>query len=558
LNYKNILKIARIEFVEVKSKSVFLLWIICLVIFLSNFVFSIDRKRQKSTREDLSKHDSLLYLPLDERFTTRDLFLSNAEITTYRISTPEKSMLPRKKILPDIDALLEWTQKAAKDSKISIISADMFLYGGLIASRISVDSYEAVRTRLKILENIHLENPQLQLFVSSTVMRTPAYPSAEEEPDYYGEYGRQIFLFSFHTHRYDVLHDPKDKTASDAYKNQIPQTVLNDFLTRRARNFSVNKDLIKMVEKNVIKRLVITLDDNAEYGFSRREAVELEKLAAPFRNRIAIYHGADEAQLTLLSNIVAAKKPVSVFPVYRFPQSKNLIPAFEGEPLAASVKQQISAAGGYVENDLRKADCILYINNFEEKETFPPKNKIDLPADAKPLEDWLKRTGINSIGRKILILADNRFYNGADTEVIAALFKSKINSKQIAYAGWNTSGNTLGSSIALGVLRARMAKNASNFSRYRKLLFARFIEDWVYMTIGRDRVRNDLQQQNLKEFAGTKFEREYELKMKDLFNLHAVEINRFLKSNFNITEVFFPWHRSFEVGFTIKSDETSK
>ncbi len=515
-------------------------------------------KLQKSTREGLTKYNSLLYLPLDERFTTRNLFLSDAEVTSFRILTPEKSMLPRKKILPDVNALLVWTQKSAKNSKIGVISADMFLYGGLIGSRISTDSYEAVRTRLKILESIHFANPQMQLFVSSTVMRTPAYPSAEEEPDYYAEYGREIFLFSFHSHRYEELHDSKDKIAGDAYKNQIPKAILDDFLTRRARNFAINKELIKLVEKNVIKRLVITLDDNAVYGFSRREAVELKRLAALFPDRIAIYSGADEAQLTLLSNIVVAKKPVSVFPVYRFPQSKNLIPAFEGEPLAASVKQQISAAGGYIENDLRKADCILYVNNFEERETFPPKNKIDLPVNVEPLEEWLKKSGMNSVGRKILILADNRFYNGADTELIAALFKSKINSEQIAYAGWNTSGNTLGSSIALGILRVRMAKNARNVSHYKKLLFTRFIEDWVYMTIGRDEVRRDLQRQNLKEFGQTKFEREYELKMKDLFDLHAVEINNFLKSDFSIGEVHFPWHRPFEVGFTVESRKISK
>ncbi|MBA2619923.1 MAG: DUF4127 family protein [Acidobacteria bacterium] len=400
---------------KIQSNTAFLLLVLCsAVVSLPGDVFSTTGKLQKSTGEDSAEHGSLLYLPLDERFTTRDLFLSSAEITGYRILTAEKSMLPRKKIMPDINALLEWTQRAAKNSKIAVISADMFLYGGLIASRTSADSYETVRARLKILEKIHLHNPQLQMFVSSTVMRTPAYPSAEEEPDYYAEYGREIFLFSFHSHRFEVLRDKKDETAAAAHRNQIPKTILDDFLARRARNFSINKDLIKLVEKNVVKRLVITLDDNAEYGFSRREAVELKRLAAPFPNRTAIYPGADEAQLTLLSNIVAAKKPVSVFLVYRFPQSKKLTPAFEGEPLEESVGQQISAAGGTIENDLRKADCILYVNNFEEKETFPPKNKIDLPSDVESFEGWLKRTDINSIGRKILILADNRFYNGAD------------------------------------------------------------------------------------------------------------------------------------------------
>jgi PAS domain-containing protein len=212
------LKTSGHNFAKIKLKSIFLLCHICLVLFLPKSILSIESKIQNPDRINLSSHDLLLYLPLDERFTTRDLFLSGAKITTYRILTPNPSMLPRKKIQPDIKALLEWTRNAANNSKIGVISADMFLYGGLIASRISGDSFEDVQERLKILEKIHSDNPQLQLFVSSTVMRMPAYPSAEEEPEYYAQYGREIFLFSFHSHRYEELQDAKDKTVADTLK----------------------------------------------------------------------------------------------------------------------------------------------------------------------------------------------------------------------------------------------------------------------------------------------------------------------------------------------------
>lgn len=447
--------------------------------------------------------------------------------------------------------LLDWTEDTAKSADYAVVSAEMLLYGGLIASRISDDSLATVEKRWQILEKMRRKNPKMRLLVSSTVTRIPAYGSSEEEPDYYADYGRAIFQFSFYSHRYEQLKNPADKISADEFRNQIPPPVLADFLTRRARNFAVNKALIKLVETNVIERLVITLDDNSEYGFSKKEAEELETLAAPFKNRIAVYPGADEAQLALLSNLVAADKPVSVYPVYRFPQSKNLISAFEGEPLEESVRRQISAAGGTLENDASKAECILYVNNFEDRETFPPKGKTELPSDVAPFEQWLKRARINSLKGKILILADNRFYNGADAELVAAVFKSRIDPERIAYAGWNTSGNTLGSALALGVLRRRMAKNANNVRQFKELLFARFIEDWVYMTIGREQIRNRMQRENLKEFARTPFEPEYESEMKDLFNSRAWLINRFLKTDCKIERVFFPWQRPFEVGFDV-------
>ncbi len=505
---------------------------------------------QVENRINLLKRNRLLFLPLDERFTTRDLFLSYAIISRFQVITPDKVMLPHKKVFPDMKSLLAWTESSARKAKSAIISAEMLLYGGLIASRTSIDSFSEIRARLMILEKIRRRNPRIKLFVSTTVMRMPAYSSAEEEPDYYAEYGRAIFLFSFHSHRYEVLGDAQDKTAAEKYKNQIPKQILEDYLRRRQRNFAINKKLVELVRKNVIDRLVITLDDNAEYGLFKKEAFELERLAAPLQNRIAIYPGADEAQLPLLAILNLRNKPVSVYTIYRFPESKKFIPAFEGQPLEKSVAQQIQAAGGTTVKTPEKADCILFVNNFPDQQTFPPKQAAST-ENQEALENLLEHAGIKSANKKVLILADNRFYNGADSQFVASILKSKLDPEQIAYAGWNTSGNTLGSVIALGMLRQTIGNNKKLVREYKKLLFARFIEDWVYMTEGREQVRSAMRKQNLTSFAGTKSERVYELQMKNLFNARSNIVNRFLKTNFTIERVFFPWHRPFEVGFEI-------
>jgi hypothetical protein len=108
----------------------------------------------------------------------------------------------------------------------------------------------------------------------------------------------------------------------------------------------------------------------------------------------------------------------------------------------------------------------------------------------------------------------------------------------------------LGSAISLGFLRTRLNRTKRNDSIYKKLLFARFVEDWVYMTEGRNLVRKDLQARKLTAFAGTALESEYEAMMKELFNRRAGSI-KFLGTRFYVEKVFFPWHRSFEVGFKI-------
>lgn len=529
-----------------------LFWIFVISISFPFKTFPAEKIFQS---QKLSQPRRLLFLPLDERFTTRDLFLSFAKITPFQIITPEKSRLSDKKISPDVKALIDWTEQEAGKADAAVISADMLLYGGLIASRTSLDSLAQVRERLNVLKKIRLKNPQLPLYVSSTVMRMPSYSSAEEEPDYYAKYGRQIFLFSESTHRYEVLKDSKDKTAAENYKNQIPKEILDDYLIRRARNFAINKDLIELVRENVINRLVITLDDNAEYGLFKKEAAELLRLSANLSDKIAIYPGADEAQLPLLARFVLGEKRLKVFVAYRYPESKKLIPAFEGQPLEESVKRQINAAGGIVTDRQAAANCVLYVNNFKEKQIFPPKDSAALPENAESLEILLTRAGIKPIGEKVLITADINYYNGADTQFVAGIFASKINPEQIAYAGWNTSGNTLGSAIALGFLRHEM-KNAAISSKrqYKKLLWTRFMEDWVYMVEGREELRNDLKRRNLTGFEKDKnLEKEYAQQIKELFDSRGAVVNKFLKTDFCAEKVFFPWHRSFEIGFEISN-----
>lgn len=525
------------------------LWLFAIFVCLPGKIFS----DEKSVNfKYLSKPKRLLYLPLDERFTTRDLFLSFAKITDFEIFTPEKSQLSNKKISPDMKVIADWTKNAAQSADAAVISADMLLYGGLIASRTSDETLAQIRERLEILENIRRKNPRLPIYVSTTVMRMPAYSSAEEEPDYYAKYGRQIFLFSEATHRYEMLKNPADKKAADDFKNQIPKEILNDYFARRTRNFTVNKELIGLVKRNVINRLVITLDDNAEYGLFKKEAAELAQLSADHTNKIAIYPGADEAQLPLLSRFALGKKRLKIYVAYRYPESKKLIPSFEGQPLEESIKQQISAAGGIITESQNQADCILYVNNFKEKQTFPPKDATDLPENVEPLETLLSRAKIRSIGKKALIAADVNYYNGADIRFVAEIFAGNIKPEQIAYAGWNTSGNTLGTAISLGFLRHEMKETPDFQQQYKKLLWARFMEDWVYMVEGRERIRSDLKKRKLSGFdKDAILEKNYAQMMQNLFDSRGNIVNRFLQTDFKAEKVFFPWHRPFEIGFEV-------
>lgn len=183
---------------------------------------------------------------------------------------------------------------------------------------------------------------------------------------------------------------------------------------------------------------------------------------------------------------------------------------------------------------------------------FPPKDGKILLENSEPLETLLRRAGLKTDSKKVIILADNNYYNGADTQLISSILASKLDPEKLAYAGWNTSGNTLGTAIPLGILRHLIKTNQQNLVQYKKLLWTRFAEDWVYMIEGREKIRADLKRRNLTDFSDNKtLETDYEQQMQNLFNLRGSLINKFLKTDYKVRKVFFPWHRPFEIGFEI-------
>lgn len=118
----------------------------------------------------------MIYIPLDERFTTRDAFINLAKVTPNIVRTPPPSMLPRHKVPADLKALNSWMDDHISQKPDGVIlSAEMILYGGLINSRISNDTTEVIQQRLKHVISYKEQNPQMSIYLSTVVMRIPAY-----------------------------------------------------------------------------------------------------------------------------------------------------------------------------------------------------------------------------------------------------------------------------------------------------------------------------------------------------------------------------------------------
>lgn len=262
------------------------------------------------------------------------------------------SMLPSRKTPPDLHAIEKWVDQNIPNADVMIASAEMYIYGGLISSRCSNDTQAQVLRRMKKLVTFQQAYPNLKLFLSTVVMRIPAYNEDEEEPWFWKYYGFDLYTYSFYSDKFQHTHNQSDEQQAQEAAAKVPTSILQEFLWRRSRNFNVTEQMIELFFQNqqLIQRLYITQDDNAQFGFNIEEANKYKQMVQQYNltQVCRIYPGADEVGFTLLAQVsaLAANESPKVQFVFRDPSSIFRIPNYEGQPMIYTLQDQLVAAGG--------------------------------------------------------------------------------------------------------------------------------------------------------------------------------------------------------------------
>jgi hypothetical protein len=143
------------------------------------------------------------------------------------------------------------------------------------------------------------------------------------------------------------------------------------------------------------------------------------------------------------------------------------------------------------------------------------------------------------------ILVDVAYSNGSDPALINELLKRKdLLQKLWGYAGWNTTGNTLGSALAMGIARWFAEKKETQSTAdmlLRNALFIRLADDWAYQTQVRSQLGQDLSKEKLSELMWP-----YLDKLAEALDIKPENV-----------ELDLPWRRSFEVEIRHAFPETN-
>lgn len=428
----------------------------------------------------------ICFVPIDNRPVCYNLAKDIAAIDeNIELFIPPREFLGDLTRNAGVNEIIEWIENIPECDAM-VISLDTIAYGGLIPSRRSTDSLEDIKSRLKRLKPL-LKNKKVYAF--SSIMRISNNNYNEEEKEYWKDWGKKIFEYSY-----------------SGVNDGIPQAILDDYLATRKRNFEINKTYLNWG----LNTLIFSKDDCAPKGFNVDEARELERLGAKTKT------GADEIPLTLLAR--AIEKEIKVFVEFTEPDYKDCISNYEDVSIEKSVQGQLEL-GGFTQVQTREeADVILIVNNFIEKQgehvmvwTTQPFRKTFTPPD------------------KPYAIADVRYANGADNDFVEQLLPQIDLKNFYGYAGWNTSANTIGSLLA-GV-KVRWNTGKYNEAAFKRLQMIRFLDDWAYQANVRGMIENPCDIQDLMK--------PYEIKLAEIFG-QILPI-----------EYLYPWNRKFEVEISL-------
>jgi len=437
----------------------------------------------------------IAFLPLDERPVTRDAFLTLAAIAGAETVTPPREQLGSLKRPADVEAMWAWLEGPGADSELVIASAELPVYGGLVPSRVGREPLDRCLALAARWAEVRRAAPRRRVYLSASNLRLPNSADATEEPDYWVEYGPQIFALSFHEDRYEATGDPASRERAAAAAAAVPAGVLADARWRRERNLAVLLRLVDLAGAEVFDGLLIGQDDAAEYGWTRRDlrAVAAAVEARGAASRAWVTYGTDELTARLLARAVVSgrRDHPAVQVMYSAPAHRGVIPRYEGQALDLTVTSHIVTAG--CRRVEASPDLALFVHNSPGDQLEAPEQQPYPPAELDGF--WAALAGVAASGVPCA-LADVRYSNGADRTLVARLLAAPRASGVSAYGGWNTMSNALGMALAQVLVSTRPAGGgtgaAASERANREFTVLRLLDDWGYQANVRQRLAREV------------------------------------------------------------------
>jgi len=136
------------------------------------------------------------FVPIDNRPVCYTLPKLITEIDeNIELFLPDREWLGDLTKYANTEKIFDWLKNLPKLDAI-VLSLDTVAYGGLISSRRCTDTYEEIKEKIEKLKEI-LSEKNAKIYAFSSIMRISNNNINEEEKEYWAQYGKKIFNYSY-------------------------------------------------------------------------------------------------------------------------------------------------------------------------------------------------------------------------------------------------------------------------------------------------------------------------------------------------------------------------
>lgn len=515
-------------------------------------------------------------VPIDDRPAVGQFAQMIGAVADHQVVMPPRALLGRFTTPGDTARLAQWlkAQDYAQTDAL-IVSVDMLVYGGLIASRTFQTRLDEAQERLAFFRWFKAKYPQVPIYAFSVIMRVAPTATAATRITH-----DQLARWAELKDRAPKTKDAQLAAELEQLTKELAPQVLDDYLAARRRDLQINLAMLDLVKAGVVNELLLLQDDAREYGLHRQDQAALKERLdeLELRQRVPIYNGADEGSLSLVSRAILDKFRYQprIAVIYSSEKSRSLIAPYEDHPLQFTVASQIRAAGGLPVSEYDQADYRLFVN-------APGTSDKEFQLFLQKLSKELKAAHSVALAD---VLFPKPHLSGADERIIHALQGEGLLDRFAGYAAWNTAGNTLGTTIPhanLRVLfRTKLAERPARAeAAHLEFLLNRYAGDYLYHDLVRLEINRRLREEArdgtvTNELPSPKYDeinREVAEKLKAQLEkffaanfrnkTYTVAIARGSKRTITPTglkdvEIYLPWPRTFETVIEFKLDYTEQ
>ncbi|HLP00017.1 MAG TPA: DUF4127 family protein [Fimbriimonas sp.] len=504
--------------------------------------------------------NKIVLIPLDSRPAAGQFAQMIGAMNNTVVVVPPIEMLGRFTDPGKPDQILAWLQYFDfSDVSTLIVSTDMIAYGGLIASRVNDVDVQTGISRLARLIEIKKKAPEhLKMFAFAATMRlTPTATRAN------ASFRANLAKFEEFKDRYERTQDKSLLPRMANLRKVVPAHEIQAYERTRRRNHEVQRGLLKMLIGTGIDYLIMGQDDAKPDGPQIQENAKLRALAHQYKvdHKVYFCEGIDQHSNLLVSRAIMEEnnwKP-KVRIVYSDPTGENQYALYESKTVKESLQDQIFTAGAEIATNADEYDYALYVNT--------PKRRDRM------FNDFLDQMKSEIDQGFPVAVADINFGadGSSDEQLFNALIQGGRSHKLLAFAGWNTAGNTIGTAIpAANVYLAARRNNVNPLGRevaQREFLLHRMVDDWAYHKYSRPATYEMIHalQDQRDEVYGSNFNAVDQFAANDLRKyvqsifLTQFQFRRFYAGDkeYQITQlsglqIALPWPRAYEIRVDFK------